>query len=126
MDKSILNDGLAIVFFGIFKLCYLQLFGGESVGEDVGWGKGVDILLQLVGVRALLGLVFGLGTCALLFILKRRLLDEENVFQVVSTLTTACPCFFISEIVCKCSGIVAVVVCDIALKTFGKILDSVS
>ena len=35
-------------------------------------------------------------------------------------ITTAYLCFFTSKIVCKCSGIVAVVVCGITVKTFGE------
>lgn len=120
--ESLLNDGSAFVFYSIFKLRFFYLLGVDGIGEDVGWGRGFALFFRLAFGGAAIGLAFGLGECVLLFGLKRRLSSEENVVQVATTITVAYLAFFTSEIVAGCSGIVAVVVCGIVVKTFGETL----
>ena len=56
----------------------------------------------------------------LLYKLKRRLSGEDSVVQIVVTLSSAYLCFFTSEILSKCSGIIAVVFLGVTVKGFGE------
>lgn len=55
-----------------------------------------------------------------LFNLNRRLSRDENSVQVASTIVVAYLAFFTSEIICRCSGVIAVVFCGITTK-YGEI-----
>ena len=57
-----------------------------------------------------------------LFNLNRRLSQDENSVQVASTIVVAYLAFFTSEIICRCSGVIAVVFCGITTKAYGEIL----
>lgn len=120
--ESLLNDGSAYVFYTIFRQRFLYELGIEGIGISVGWGLGFAMFGQLAFGGACIGFAFGIGQVGLLFYLKRRLNQEENVVQVASTITTAYLVFFVSEIIAGCSGIVAVVVCAITVKLFGESL----
>ncbi len=65
-------------------------------------------------------MAFGLGTVFLLHKLKRRLSGEDSVVQVVVTITSAYLCFFTSEILSHCSGIIAVVFLGVTVKALGE------
>ena len=51
-----------------------------------------------------------------------RLSGEDNILQVVLTITAAYLAFFISEILAGCSGIIATLFCGVTIKAFGETL----
>ena len=51
-----------------------------------------------------------------------RLSGEDNLVQVVLTITAAYLVFYTSEIAAHCSGIIAVMCCGITVKAFGETL----
>ena len=120
--ESLLNDGSAVVFYQIFSLRFLYEMGIPGVGEDIGWLRGFILFFRLSLGGACIGLLFGIGLVALLFNLNRRLSQEENTIQVTATITIAYLSFFVSEIICHCSGIISVVVCGLTTKLFGETL----
>ena len=120
--ESLLNDGSAVVFFHIFSLRFFAEMGLSGVGEHVGLVKGFILFVRLALGGACIGLLFGIGLVGLLFNLNRRLSQTENVIQVTCTITIAYLAFFVSEIICHCSGILAVVVCGLTTKAFGETL----
>jgi len=120
--ESLLNDGSAVVFFHIFSLRFFYQMGITGVGEEVGWIRGIILFLRLSLGGACIGILFGVGLVTLLFNLNRRLSQEENVIQVVATITFAYLAFYTSEITCHCSGIISVVLCGLTTKAFGDTL----
>jgi len=120
--ESLLNDGSAVVFFHIFSLRFFYQMGIAGVGEEIGWIRGIILFLRLSLGGACIGILFGVGLVTLLFNLNRRLSQEENVIQVVATITFAYLAFYTSEISCHCSGIISVVLCGLTTKAFGDTL----
>lgn len=118
--ESLLNDGSVVVLFNIFSsLFFYELeipagFGTFSVGE------GFLYFFRLALGGCAIGFAFGLGTVMMLKMLNRRLSDEENVVQVVLTVSSAYLAYFTSEILCLCSGIMATIVCGITVKVLGE------
>lgn len=101
---------------------YYYELGIEGFGEEVGWGEGFKLFFRLSIGGACIGVAFGAGLLIILFNLNRRLSGEDSVVQVVATITTAYLVFFTSEILAKCSGIIAVVFCGVTVKAFGETL----
>ncbi|KAL7532691.1 hypothetical protein ACHAXR_004787, partial [Thalassiosira sp. AJA248-18] len=144
--ESLINDGSAVVFYHIFSLRFFYELGIKGFGEDIernqlyilthsktlprynllsrhrppGWGKGFELFFRLSFGGACIGVAFGGGLLIILYNLNRRLSGEDSVVQVVSTITTAYLAFFTSEILCGCSGILAVVFCGVTVKAFGE------
>ena len=87
--ESLLNDGSVVVLFNIFSsLFFYELnipagFGTFSVGE------GFVYFFRLALGGCAIGFAFGLGTVMMLKMLNRRLSEEENVVQVVLTVSSA-------------------------------------
>lgn len=52
------------------------------------------------------GLFFGLGTLGLVFLLHRRLSREENIVEVATIVTMAYLCYFVTDVVWGCSGVI--------------------
>ena len=65
------------------------------------------------------GIAYALGLIFLLRRLDRRYDHEDTVLQVASTVMVAYLSFYTSEVVCKMSGVIAVVVTGIVTKAFG-------
>jgi NhaP-type Na+/H+ or K+/H+ antiporter len=87
--ESLLNDGSAIVFFTIFSGLFLLELNDPALGEDVDWGSGVALFLRMSLGGAAIGVAFFMGLYMILYLLDRRLSQEENVVQVASTITVA-------------------------------------
>ena len=115
--ESLLNDGAAIVFFFIFKDRFLHELG---VGEDVGWGAGVKSFLRKSLGACAVGLVFGGGLLVLMMMLNRRFYREENVVEVVATIAVAYVGYYVADIVCSTSGVIATVTAGLLVKFFGS------
>ena len=111
-----MNDGSAVVFYHIFSLRFLYEMGISGVGEDVNWGQGFLLFFRLSLGGACIGIAFGVGLLVVLYNLNRRLSGEDSVVQVVATITAAYLSFFTSEILAKCSGIIAVLFCGVVTK----------
>ena len=117
--ESMLNDGSAVVFFTIFSASFLSELG-IGLGEEINVGEGIKIFFRMSLGGAAIGFAFGLGLMLLLFLLHRRLENEENVLQVAATITIAYLSFFVAEILCHTSGVIAVVSCGITTQAFGS------
>mmetsp|Transcript_26723 Transcript_26723/g.44147 ORF Transcript_26723/g.44147 Transcript_26723/m.44147 type:complete len:1003 (-) Transcript_26723:215-3223(-) len=118
--ESLMNDGSAVVFYVIFRDRFFYTLGVPDVGSDIGWAEGFKLFFRLSLGGMCIGLAFGLGTVFLLYKLKRRLSGEDSVVQVVVTISSAYLCFFTSEILSTCSGIIAVVFLGVTVKTLGE------
>lgn len=118
--ESLLNDGSAVVFYTLFSGLFLAELGIDGLGEELTFGEGVAIFCRMAIGGFTVGVAYALGLIYILYKLDRRLEHEETVLQVAATVTTAYLSFYTSEIVCKMSGVIAVVVCGILTKAFGS------
>ena len=96
----------AIVFFTIFSQLFLLELGVAGLGMDIGVAQGFGIFFRMSLGAVASGIFFGLGTRALLYLLKRRLNREENVVEVATTFTMAYLCYFVTDAVWGCSGVI--------------------
>lgn len=117
--EALLNDGAAIVFFFIFLARFLFEINIDG-GEDVTWGKGFEMFFRMSLGGVAIGLAFGYGLIMILYLLDRRYNREENVVQVTATMAVAYTGFYVAEVVCKTSGVIATVVCGIVVKFFAS------
>ena len=69
-----------------------------------------------------IGLAAGLGTIVLLKILNRRLSPEENVIQVVTLISISYLTYWVAEMPCLCSGIIATIGFGLTIKVVGESL----
>ncbi|KAL3769325.1 hypothetical protein ACHAWO_007524 [Cyclotella atomus] len=118
--ESLLNDGSAVVFYHIFSSRFFYEMGLPGIGEEIGWGKGFLLFFRLSLGGMCIGIIFGIGAVIVLYNLNRRLSGEDSVVQVVLTITAAYLCFFVSEILAGCSGIIAVMFCGLVVKGLGE------
>mmetsp|Transcript_21394 Transcript_21394/g.32963 ORF Transcript_21394/g.32963 Transcript_21394/m.32963 type:complete len:604 (+) Transcript_21394:235-2046(+) len=117
--ESLLNDGSAVVFFYVFGGLMLHELGISELGEDSNIQEGFKIFFRMSLGGACVGLAFALGLVLILYKLDRRMEREETVLQVTATVTAAYLSFYTSEVICKMSGVIAVVTCGVATKCFG-------
>lgn len=87
--ESLLNDGSAYVFFVIFSSLFLVELGIPGLGEEIDVAEGFAIFFRMALGGAALGLAFGLGLTLIFYCLNRRLNVEENVMQVLASVTIA-------------------------------------
>ena len=118
--ESLLNDGSAVVFYHIFSARFFYEMGIPGIGEEIGWGEGFLLFFRLALGGMCIGIAFGVGAVIVLYNLNRRLSGEDSVVQVVLTITAAYLCFFVSEILAGCSGIIAVMFCGLIVKGLGE------
>ena len=118
--ESLLNDGAAIVFCFIFKDLYLYGIGIEGVGEDIDFGKGVVLFLQKAFGGCAIGCVAGGAIILVLSLLNRRFSREENIVQVTAVLGMVYLNYFVAEIVCHTSGVIATLTAGLVVKFFGR------
>lgn len=116
--ESLLNDGSAMVFYTIFSALWLYELN-IGLGDDIDGGEGVKIFVRMALGGFGIGVGFGLALCLILYLLNRTLNHEENVVQIVATITIAYLSFYVAEPVSECSGIIAVVFCGFTTKAFG-------
>mmetsp|Transcript_23687 Transcript_23687/g.43507 ORF Transcript_23687/g.43507 Transcript_23687/m.43507 type:complete len:621 (-) Transcript_23687:33-1895(-) len=69
---------------------------------------------------AAIGLAFGCGLIGILYLLKRRLNEEENVIQVAATLTFAYLTYYTADVICGTSGVIATLTCGVMCKALGS------
>ena len=79
-------------------------------------GSRISPLLSTISWGCFFGIASGVGLLAVLYNLNRRHSGEDSVVQVVATITAAYLSFFTSEILAKCSGIIAVLFCGVVTK----------
>lgn len=118
--ESLLNDGSAIVFFSIFAERFYREFNIEGVGEDVDVKKGIGMFCQKALGGTALGIFFGLSIITCLFVLNRRFSRQENVVQVTAVVGIAYLNYYISDFVCKTSGVIATVSAGVVVKLLGR------
>ena len=114
--ESLLNDGSTVVLYTIFTSLYYHEFGITGFGREIDLGEGIKLFFQLAFGGVAIGLVFGIATVFFIHVLNRRLSAEENVFQVVTTICSAYLTYFVAEILCNSSGIIATLVCGLTIK----------
>lgn len=118
--EALLNDGAAIVFFGIFADRYFHELGIVGFGEDIDLATGVATFFQKSLGGVAIGIFFGLGLLVLLYIFDRRFNREENVVQVTATLAIAYIGYYVAEPVWQTSGVIATLSCGVLVKLFGR------
>lgn len=118
--ESLLNDGSAIVFFTIFGLrLYLSELNVDGMGEDIDLAAGVKLFFRMSLGAVAIGMAFALVTVMLMAFLNRRLNHEENVVEVALEITVAYLCYFVAEIACGTSGVIATVTLGVLVNGFG-------
>ena len=120
--ESLLNDGSSVLLYNIFSQRFFYQFGLPEFPTELGWGKGFAMFFRLTFGGGLIGLAFGLGTVFMLKFLNRRLSDEENVVQVILTVTVAYMAYFVADVLSGCSGIIATMCCGLTVKVLGATL----
>lgn len=120
--ESLLNDGSALVFYNIFSERFFYELEIKGFGHNIGWGEAIRTFFRSSFGGCAIGLAFGLGAVLLLKLLNRRLSGEENVMQVVALISTAYLTYFVADVICLCSGIVATIACGITVKVLGESL----
>lgn len=118
--EALLNDGAAIVFFTIFATRYFYELGIPGVGEEIDLAEGFAVFFRMSLGGALIGLAFGLGILFILWILDRRFSREENIVEVTATAAMAYLGYYVAEVVCKTSGVIATVVAGVTVKFLGR------
>ena len=96
--EALLNDGAAIVFFTIFAERYFNELGKEDFGEEVDWGRGFELFFRMSLGGVAIGLGFGLGILAILWLLDRRFSREENIVEVTATAAIAYLGYYVAEV----------------------------
>jgi NhaP-type Na+/H+ or K+/H+ antiporter len=96
----------AIVFFTIFSELYLLELGVPGLGTSIDFTQGLAMFFRMSLGAAAVGVFFGLGTHGLILLLNRRLLREENVVEVATIVTMAYLCYFVTDVVWGCSGVI--------------------
>jgi NhaP-type Na+/H+ or K+/H+ antiporter len=109
--ESLMNDGSAVVFYTIFSQSFLYELGIEGLGSQSSVANGFVIFFRMALGGTAVGIAFGLALVAILFYLDRRYEKEEVVLQVTASVTMGYLAFYTSEVVCKMSGVIAVVMC---------------
>lgn len=117
--ESLLNDGSAYVFFVIFSALFLTELGIPGIGEDIGVGQGFALFFRLALGGAAIGFAFGLGLVFVLYLLNRRLNEEEGVIQIAATISFAYLTYYTGDIA-RTSGLIATVVCGVTAKGLGN------
>lgn len=116
--ESLLNDGSAVVFYTVFSGIFLSELN-IGLGDDYSVGEAFLIFFRMSLGGASVGIAYALGLILMLRYLDRRYDHEDTVLQVAATVTVAYLSFYTSEVVCKMSGVIAVVVTGIVTKAFG-------
>ena len=118
--ESLLNDGSVVVLSNIFSSLYFYELGIPAGFGTFSVGEGFVYFFRLSLGGCAIGFAFGVVSVLMLKFLNRRLSDEENVVQVVLTVSSAYLSYFTSEIICLCSGIMATIACGITVKVLGE------
>ncbi|KAL3912314.1 MAG: hypothetical protein SGILL_006933, partial [Bacillariaceae sp.] len=120
--ESLLNDGSAIVFFTIFSQIFEYELGIPGFGTDITWGTGILLFLRMSLGAVFWGLCFGGGLLFGIYLLNRKFNYEESIVQVMATLTVAYLCYYTSEAVFGCSGVISVVTLGVLTKFYSSSL----
>jgi NhaP-type Na+/H+ or K+/H+ antiporter len=120
--ESLLNDGSAIVFFAIFSEMFFLELGIEGLGEDYTFVSGLVKFCRMCFGAFASGLLFAGGLLGILKFLDRRLSREENVVQTAATITIAYLCYYTTDVVWGCSGVIATLVLGVTTRAFGDAL----
>jgi len=118
--ESLLNDGAAIVFFFIFSNMFYHDLGMENIGESIDLAEGVKLFCQKALGGAALGLVIGSMIVLVLAFLNRRFGREENIVQVTAVFGMVYLGYFVSDLICATSGVIATVAAGLTVKFFGR------
>jgi NhaP-type Na+/H+ or K+/H+ antiporter len=118
--EALLNDGAAIVFFGIFGARYLYELGIPGVGENVDFARGVAIFFRKSLGGMAVGVFFGLALLFILMRLDRRFNREENVVEVTATAAIAYIGYYVAEPVWQTSGVIATLTAGTLVKFLGR------
>ena len=105
--ESLLNDGVAMVFFTLFL----------NIAKDQSSGVGEVVLnfIQLVGGGPLLGLVIGM-----LSSLWLKRITRDNILSITITFIACYILFFLAEAQFHVSGILALVTLGLFMSAYGK------
>ena len=120
--ESLLNDGSVVVLFNVFSKLYYheQGFPPSSGEKKYSTVEGFEYFFRLVFGGIAIGLAFGLLTVLLLYLLNRRLLERENLVQVVLLVSAAYLGYFVADVLAGCSGIMATISAGIIVKVLGE------
>ena len=91
--ESLLNDGVAVVFYRMFSIFTQMLENGETlIAQDYVFG-GLSYLIVCTG-GILLGIVFGLGAS---FLTKYSRDEEVRVLNAIFVIIVPYCCYLVSE-----------------------------
>jgi len=90
-----------------------------GLGTDIDVGEGFALFFRMSLGALASGLFFGIGTLLVLAPLKRRLSQEENMVETVTTITMAYLCYFTTDVVWGCSGVIGALSYGLVLNALG-------
>jgi NhaP-type Na+/H+ or K+/H+ antiporter len=97
----------------VFSGLYFTELGVLGLGNSYDVKDALVIFFRMSLGGTVVGVAYAVLLSCYLYLLDRRLGSEDTVLQIAATLTVAYLTFFTSEIICKMSGIIAVVVCGV-------------
>jgi len=118
--EALMNDGSAIVFYTIFSQRYLLELGVPGLGEEIDWGRGIQMFVKMSLGGAAIGIAFGLATIFTMHLLNRRLDREENVVEVSTSLAAAYLCYFTADFALETSGVIATLSMGLVMNEYGR------
>lgn len=118
--ESLLNDGAAIVFFSIFSSIFFSEIGIPGLGEEIDFAKGVKLFVQKAIGGSAIGLVAGGAIILCLSSLNRRFGKEENVVQVTAVLGLVYLNYFVADLICATSGVIATLIAGLCVRFLGR------
>ena len=120
--ESLLNDGSVVVLFNVFSRLYYheQGFPPSSGEKNYTYLEGFEYFFRLVLGGTAIGIVFGLLTVLMLYLLNRRLSERENLVQVVLLISAAYLGYFVADVLAGCSGIMCTITAGIVVKVLGE------
>ena len=95
-------------------MIFSQIFESEmnipGFGNEFGLGTGIGLFCRMALGAVVCGLVFSFLLLATIYQLNRRFNYEENIVQVMGSVTMAYCCYYTADAVFGCSGVISVVV----------------
>ena len=98
------------VFFMIFSQIFESELGIPGFGNQIDLGTGIGLFFRMCFGAVVCGLVFSGILLLTIYLLNRRFNYEENIVQVMCSITFAYLCYYTADAVFGCSGGISVVV----------------
>ena len=100
----------------IFAQIFESEFNIPGFGNEFGLATGVGLFFRMCFGALLCGLVFSALLLTITYLLSRRFNYEENIVQVMGSITMAYLCYYTADAVFGLSGVISVVVLGVYVR----------